>query len=79
MSRHECLENTVIYLHKASTPFWKRKTLNIITITCKFFNDDEKQISHITQFANIVLPQNINHCSEGLKLYLVICVQRGSA
>lgn len=42
MSKHECLENTVIYLHKARTPFWKRKTLNIITIACKFFNDDEK-------------------------------------
>ena len=42
MSKHECLENTVIYLHKASTPFWKRKSLNIITIACKFFNDDEK-------------------------------------
>ena len=35
--------------------------------------------SHFAQFANVVLPQNINHCSEGLKLYLVICVLRGSA
>ena len=38
---HECYENTVIYLHKASIPF-RKKTFNIINIASKLFNDDEK-------------------------------------
>ena len=42
MSKQECYENTVIYLHKASIPFRKKKTFNIITIASKIFNDDEK-------------------------------------
>ena len=33
---HECYENTVIYLHKASIPFRKKKPLTLSLLQVKF-------------------------------------------
>ena len=63
---HECYENTVIYLHKASIPFRKKKPLTLSLLQVKFsmmMKNKYLIYTHFAQFADIDFLQNFNHCS----------------